>query len=890
MKGKNNMRIVNLTCEHMPCDEENYKLFAHCIDSTHPVFGFALDDKDGVVLDYYKLVVASSPEKLTNRNADMWDSGIIKDTDTTCIRYDGKELESRKTYYFAVYASAGDKKVRSEVGSFTMGLLYSSDWKCGFIGLQHEFLPKLDCPEANVSGLPAPYFRKCFTVRPGLIGAKAYASAFGIYELYINGENAGAYKLAPEWTEYKKSLQYQYYDITNKLCEGENCIGAIVGDGWFKSNLNAVGRNQYGDNVGFMMNLALEYEDGSVDYVLTDNSWKASSGGVLYSDNQNGEYFDARLEDENWCKVGFDDSAWHSAVNTMPLECSWTRMKASIGPQVKENIILSPINICHDKNGAVIVDMGQNMVGYASLIIKNAEVETKLTIRHGEMLKDDGTLYTENLRSALQTDTYICKGGIEKYQPRFTFHGFRYLEISGLGYMPEKEDIQGHVIFSACRQTGTIETGSPLVNKLFSNALWGQRGNFVGIPTDCPQRDERLGWTGDTQIFCRSACYNMDCYGFFDKYMEDLRESQKPTGSVTDIVPMIRHNSGKGPDLVGHGNAAWGDAVFIVPYTVYSMYGDLKIIAQSYDSMTRYFKFLLGTTVNLIRPAHGYGDWLSIDDTTPLDVLSTAYFAYDAYIMAKCAKILCRDRDYEYYADMFERIREAWCDEFVSPDVTIKGDTQCCYVLALKMKLLPVESEKAATEHLVRTIQRKNYHLSTGFVGVSYLLPVLCDHGYSDIAYRLLLNDTYPSWGYSIKNGATTIWERWNSYTKETGFGDVGMNSFNHYSLGSVVEWMYSYMGGIKPLTPGFREFAIKPYFSDSIGYANVTYNSACGKIVSNWKSGENGYTLKLTVPANTKAYLAFPPSRVEVISGKKCKAAKNYIVCSGGEYEFLIK
>ncbi len=870
----------------MPCTGD----FAHCIDSVHPVFGFAVEDRDGVDVDYYKIVVASSPEKLTNRNADIWDSGIVRDSDTTCIRYTGKELESRKTYYFAVYVAAGDKKVRSDIGSFTTGLLYSSDWKCGFIGLNREFLPKCAGPEADISGRPAPYFRKCFTVASGLVSAKAYASAFGIYELYVNGEDAGAYRLAPEWTEYKKSLQYQYYDITDKLVEGENCIGAIVGDGWFKSNLNAVGRDQYGEDVAFIMNLALEYSDGSVDYIVTDKSWKASSGGVLYSDNQNGEYFDARLEDENWCRAGFDDSSWHDAIHSMPLECTWTRMKASIGMQVKENIILSAQSVTVDKNGSVIVDMGQNMVGNASVLIHGAVPGTTVTVRHGEMLKDDGTLYTENLRSALQTDTYICRGGEEKYEPRFTFHGFRFLEITGLGYIPQKEDIKGHVIFSACTRTGYVQTESPLVNKLFENALWGQRGNFVGIPTDCPQRDERLGWTGDTQIFCRSACYNMDCYGFFDKYMEDLRESQKPNGSVTDIVPMIRHSSGKGPDLVGNGNAAWGDAVFVIPYTVYSMYGDIAIIARSYDSMSRYFKYLLGTTTGLLRPAHGYGDWLSIDDTTPLDVLSTAYFAYDAYIMAKCAKLLCRDYDYEYYSDMFERIREAWCDEYVSADVTIKGDTQCCYVLALKMKLLPTELEKAAAEHLVRTIRRKDYHLSTGFVGVSYLLPVLCDHGHSDIAYRLLLNDTYPSWGYSIKNGATTIWERWNSYTKENGFGDVGMNSFNHYSLGSVVEWMYAYMGGIKPYKPGFKEFFVRPYFNEAVGETKVTYDSISGKIISSWKKSEDGYILKLTVPSNTKAHLMFPPSRVEVLSGKRCKAKSNSIICGGGEYKFLIK
>ncbi len=885
------MKIVNLSCEHMLCDEASYKSFPFCIDTERPVFSFGIEDDEDRDIKFFKVIVASSLDKLNAKDADMWDSGVIYDRDTTCIRYSGVTLESRTTYYVAVYVSFGKDKVKSRVGMFTTGLLLSSDWGCGFVGAPTEILPKLECPEKDTNGLPAPYLRKSFTVHGGLVSAKAYATAFGVYEMYLNGEPAGDYKLAPEWTDYRKSLQYQYYDLTDKLVVGENVIGAIVGDGWFCSNINTVGRNQYGSApLGFKMNLTLEYDDGSVDTVITDTSWKCSAGGVQYSDNQNGEYFDAAKEPIGWCTPSFDATDWTDTINIMPLKCRTTLYKASKGPQVKENLTLSPIDICFDKDGNVVVDMGQNMVGVASVKLHNMEPGTVLTVIHGEMLKDDGTVYTENLRSARQRDTYVCRGGEEEYCPRFTFHGFRYLGINGLKTLPEKDDVKGHVWYSACEQTGYIETDSELVNKLFSNALWGQRGNFVGVPTDCPQRDERLGWTGDTQVFCRSACYNMSCYGFYEKYMQDLRESQKPNGMVTDIVPMVAFNEGNAHDLVGNGNAAWGDAAFIVPYTVYSMYGDIRIIAQQYDSMTRYFKALLGTTKDLIRPAHGYGDWLSIDDTTPLEVLSTAYFAYDAYLMAKFAKLLGRTYDYDYYADMFEQIRGAWCDAFVDADGIIKGDTQCCYLLALKMKLLPADQEERAADHLVRTIRRKDYHLSTGFVGVSYLLPVLCDHGYSEIAYRLLLNETYPSWGYSIKNGATTIWERWNSYTKETGFGDIGMNSFNHYSLGSCVEWMYGYMGGIRPKKAGFTEFYVKPYFNNAVGTVKCYYNSVVGKIYTEWKKCDEGYTLSLIVPANTKAFVMFAPENVTVVEGKKPTKKKNCLECSGGSYKFIIK
>ncbi len=885
------MKIINLSCEHMPADEKSYKAFPYCIDTERPVFGFAVEDEENRDIKFYKVIVASSLDKLNTKDADMWDSGVIYDNDTTCIRYEGASLESRTTYYFAVYVSFGKDKIKSRPGMFTTGLLLDSDWKCGFVGANSDILPKFECEEKDTNGLPAPYLRKSFTVHGGLVSAKAYATAFGIYEMYLNGEAAGEYKLAPEWTDYRKSLQYQYYDLTDKLLIGENVIGAAIGDGWFCGNISLVGKNQYGSSpLAFRMNLTLEYDDGSVDTVVTDPSWKCAVGGVMYSDNQNGEYFDAQKEPVGWNAPGFDDTEWANAITIMPMKCAHTNIKASVGPQVKENLTLSPIDIKFDKDGKVVVDMGQNMVGVASVKLHGMTPGTVLTIIHGEMLNTDGTVYTENLRTARQKDTYVCRGGEEEYHPRFTFHGFRYFAIDGLKTLPEKDDITGHVIYSACERLGYISTESELVNQLFSNALWGQMGNFVGVPTDCPQRDERLGWTGDTQVFCRSACYNMNCYGFYEKYLQDMRDSQKPNGMITDIVPMIAFNEGNANDLVGNGNAAWGDAAFIVPYTVYTMYGDIRIIAQQYESMARYFKALLGTTKDLIRPAAGYGDWLSIDDTTPLEVLSTAYFAYSAYIMAKCAKLLNRTYDYEYYLDMFEQIRNAWCEEFVDPDVIIKGDTQCCYLLALKMKLLREEDEERAAEHLVRTIRRKDYHLSTGFVGVSYLLPVLCDYGYSDIAYRLLLNDTYPSWGYSIKNGATTIWERWNSYTIEDGFGDIGMNSFNHYSLGSCVEWMYAYMGGIKPKKAGFGEFYVKPYFNDSVGKVNCEYNSASGKIRTEWEKCDDGYELSLTVPANTRAYLMFSPDDVTLIEGNKPKNRKNCLECCGGEYKFIIK
>ncbi len=891
------MKISKIMCEHMLCDEAAYKNRPFCIDNETPTFSFAIEGEEyGAKVKCWKLIVSSSKEKLLAQDGDVWDTGVVYDSDIIDIKYDGEELQSKTTYYFRFFAIVGSKnsktKLKSPIGMFTTGILLPSEWKCGFIGIPVEATPKLDCPEKDKIGYACPYFRRSFTVNKPVVSAKAYGTAYGVYELYVNGKKDENYVLAPEWTDYTKSLQYQYYDLTDAIKQGENVIGAIVGDGWFSGNIAIVGRKQYGDApLGFMMNLTICYEDGSQDVIVTDDNWKGSTGAILYTDNQTGEYYDARCEKDGWCDCGYDDSQWNNIIGVFPPRTSGNRLKAAVGPQTRVMKTISPIDISVDKNGLYIVDMGQNMVGVAEIKFKGNSGD-KITLRFGEMLNLDGTLYTTNLRSALQTDTYVMKGDEngEVYHPYFTFHGFRYIEISGLSYQPAIEDITGCVIYSACERTGYIETSNAMVNKLFSNALWGQMGNFVGVPTDCPQRDERMGWTGDAQVFCRTACYNMDCYGFYDKYGEDIIESQKPNGAVTDVVPHVKWGDGVGNDLVGNANAAWGDVMFIMPYTVYTMYGDKDILYKYYDSMERYFKCLLGTTNDLIRPDFGYGDWLSIDDDTPKDVLSTAYFAYDAYLMYKISDILGKDYEKVYYARMFEKISTAWRDEYMDDDGMIKGDTQCCYLLALKMKLIPDSQRARAAKHLVRTIERKNYHLSTGFVGVSYLLPILCDCGYSDIAYRLLLNDTYPSWGYSIKNGATTIWERWNSYTKENGFGDAGMNSFNHYSLGSVSEWMYAYMGGIRPAKPGFREFYIKPCFTDRLEYVNVTYESISGTIVSSWQKTKEGYTLTVTVPVNTKAYIALNTEKSALQGDAKVVKYKKGFVVPSGKYTFTCK
>lgn len=871
------MRIVNLLCDGMPAETEKYNEFPWCTDSKNPEFSFAVEGDDvNSEVKYYKILVSTSAELLDDSTGDMWDSGIVKSNVTIGINYRGKTLRSNTKYYFRVYAMVGEKAIKSKTGVFVTGLYGRSDWEGCFISAPKKFYFKSDVAKLAKTGGRAPHFRKEFEVQKKVVRATAYATALGIYDLYVNGKRPSKYELAPGWTEYPKSIQYQIHDVTDHIKEGKNAIGAIVGDGWYASNLSGLGRARYGTEPAFMLQLFIEYEDGSEDRLSTDPTWTVSSGAVIYSDNQNGEYYDARLECDGWCLPDFN-TANSSKVNPVKQPFVYnSRLKASVGPQVREMLTVDPVSI-EEVDGKYIVDMGQNMVGRVSVAFRCPE-GTEITIRHGEMLNDadegergsdgkKGSLYTANLRSALQKDVYICKGHDDVYEPRFTFHGFRYVEISGLDKAPELSDIKGHVIYSACERVGYIETSDESVNKLISNVLWGQRGNFVSLPTDCPQRDERLGWTGDAEVFCKTACYTMDCHSFYLKYLEDLFEAQKPNGSITDIAPMIKWDNGS--DLVGNGNAAWGDAAFVIPYTLYCMYGDKSVIDKYYRDMQRYFEYLNGTTRGYIRPDRGYGDWLSIDDFTPHDVLCTAFFAYDAILMRQMAKVLGKKEDEKYYKEMFLKIRAAFHENFVAPDGKIKGDTQTCYLMAIKFGLVCGKLRKKAEEHLIRRIEEKNYHLSTGFVGVSYLLPILCDIGRADIAYRLLHTDTYPSWLYSIRNGATTIWERWNSYTLEKGFGNVSMNSFNHYSLGSVVEWMFAYMAGIKPRNPGFSVIEISPVYSETLDHVKCSYNSIMGKIKSSWCRTETGYELEFTIPANTTAYVTFDKDRSLIVQGK---------------------
>lgn len=814
-------------------------------------------EENGQVQSAYHVLVASRPELLNENKGDLWDSGKVQSDQSIHVSYGGTPLESKRVYYWQV--RVWDKRdivsEWSRSAHWSMGILNQNEWQARWIG---RTKPK------NTELLPSPYMRKTFRIEKPIRQAFIYASALGLYELHINGERVGRDYFAPGWTDYNIRVQVQTYDVTSYLGTGSMALGAILGTGWYAGHVGMFGPNRYGDNPYLLLELHIEFEDGSNQIVVTDESWKAFAGPILYSDLLKGESFDARLEPKGWSLPGFDDDAWETPV---VLERYDGVLTAQVDPPVQVMKELLPISMKKTPRGSYLFDMGQNMVGWVRLQIEDGQEGQEVTVSCAEMLNDDNTLYTINLREAVQQERYILRGEREEcLEPHFTFHGFRYVEVTGLTNSPTLQTVIGRVVHSATPQTGWLETSNVMLNKLLSNIEWGQRGNFLSVPTDCPQRDERLGWTGDAQIFARTASFNMDVGRFFNKYMIDVIDAQRPSGAFPDVAPDSGWEEFKlnNIELNWHApdNGGWGDAGIIIPWTVYQVYGDHRNLEECYPAMVKWVEYLQANTVNLIRPGYSnYGDWLSIHADTPKDVLDTAYFAYSTLLLSKSAKALGKEEDARKYADLFERIKLAFEEAFVDESGRIKGDTQTVYVLALKMNLLTEEQRKLAVRHLAGNIQLHGNHLTTGFLGVGYLLPALTEGGREDLAYTLLNQGTFPSWLYSIKHGATTIWERWDAWTETNGFQNPGMNSFNHYSLGSVGEWMYQNIMGINTDedSPGYKHFVIHPRPGGGLHFAKGEFHSVYGRIRVEWKLERSLFILKVQIPVNTTATIYVP-------------------------------
>jgi Alpha-L-rhamnosidase N-terminal domain./Bacterial alpha-L-rhamnosidase. len=702
---------------------------------------------------------------------------------------------------------------------------------------------------------PVPILRKRFELADKPIArARLYATALGVYEVLLNGSRVGDRVLAPEWTDYNKRVFYQTYDVTDALTGGANALAAMIGDGWYCGHV-AWSYNFYGTKPAFLAQLEVTYDDGTTDIIATDATWKAHAGPILGSDLLMGEIYDARLEVPGMASAGLDDTSWQA------VRVREERTDRSLDWQPSEPVrVLMELpakEITQPEPGKWIVDLGQNMVGWIRLAVK-APAGTQITLRHGEMLKPDGTLYTENLRTALATDVYVCKGGgLEVWEPRFTFHGFRYVELSGLPGTLSKDAVKGIVVGSDTPKAGTFTSSSPLLNQLQSNIEWGQRGNFLSIPTDCPQRNERLGWMGDAQVFIRTATMNADVAAFFTKWFTDVTDAQFEDGRYADVAPRII-------DIAGA--PGWGDAGVICPWTIYQIYGDTQVLERHYDGMVKWIEWCREQSTDLIRDRDrgaDHGDWLSINADTPKDLVGTAYFAYSTDLVSRIAGVLGREDDAAKYRGLFEDIKAAFIKRFVKPDGRIGANTQAGYAMALKLNLVPDELRTAAARYLVEDIKAKGDHISTGFLGVSYLLPVLTETGHVDTAFKLLLQESFPSWLFSVKQGATTIWERWDGWTPDKGFQDVGMNSFNHYSFGSCGEWMFGSLAGIglDPSAPAYRHIVFQPQVGGGLTEAKARLETIRGTAACGWKKTGGSLSVNCVVPVGSTATVVLPTS-----------------------------
>ncbi len=695
-----------------------------------------------------------------------------------------------------------------------------------------------------------PFLRKSFALKAPVQHAVLYATALGLYDAHINGHAVGDHILAPDWTDYRKRVRYQAYDVTSLLQRGDNAIAALLANGWFSGKIGNGGNKFFGKEPAFFAQLEVTYANGETEMISTDDSWKSFDSAIIASDFMLGEDYDARREVNGWDKPGLDESKGN-AVRLR--DESSRKLEAQVMEPVRKIVELKPKAITQPKPGVWVYDLGQNMVGVVRLNV-SAPAGAKVTIRHAEMLNPDGTIYTTNLRGAPSVDHYICKGsGVETWQPRFTFHGFRYVEIAGLTGTPGNDAVTGIVIGSDTPRTGEFSCSDPRINQLQSNIQWGQRGNYISVPTDCPQRDERLGWMGDAEVFIRTATYNADVAAFFTKWLVDVDDGQNAAGSFADVNPNT---------MGANGVPAWGDAGVICPWTIYEAYGDKRILEKHLPAMIKWVEYLHQHSTGLIRDkdrGNDYGDWLSQGADTPKDLIGTAYFAYSTHLVAKSLRAVGRNAEADKYDQLFAGIKTAFNQRYVSAAGRVAGNTQCAYAMALKFELLPEAIRAKAAQYLEDDIKAKGNHLSTGFVGVSYLLPVLAQADKASTAYGLLLQDTFPSWLFSVKHGATTIWERWDGWTPEKGFQDPGMNSFNHYSLGSCGEFLFGYIGGIRPASPGFKSIVIAPVIHEGLTWANTSYDSIQGKIATQWKHEGNRLTLDIVVPVNTTATVSIP-------------------------------
>ena len=857
--------ISNLTCE--------YQINPLGIDVLQPRLSWQMQsDHRGAYQTGYQILAANSEAVLAGDRVLLWDSGKIETDQSTQVVYHGPALVAGQRVYWKV-------RVWNELGEFAesnpawweMSLL-DKNWQADWI--------TPDWDEDTSGSQPAPLLRRKFNAQSDLVAARIYATSLGLYELRLNGQRVGDAVLTPGWTSYHHRLQYQTYDVTSLLRTGDNVLGAILGDGWYRGYMGFTGdRNLYGDRLALLLQLHLTYADGQVEVIGSDGQWRATHGPIQMSDIYMGETYDACQEMPGWDDFGYDDHDWRGVRQFgHPKEI----VVAQDGCFIRRHEQLRPIQILRSPKGETILDFGQNMVGWVQLRVRGPQGAT-ITLRHAEVLDQQGNLYTENLRKAKQETRYTLKGltdADEIYEPHFTFQGFRYVAVDGFPGEPTPDNFRGIVIHSDTPPTGTFECSNPLINQLQHNIVWGQKGNFIDVPTDCPQRDERLGWTGDTQVYIRTACFNMNVPTFYTKWLHDLSVEQRK-GSVPHVVPNVIAKTGLDAlgDEAGSGAAAWGDAATICPWTIYLCYGDTRLLDEQYESMAGWVSFIqsLADEDFIWRKDFQFGDWLDYRGTdnrlpTPVtnyELIGTAFFAYSTQLLANAARVLGKTSEAEHYTDLANKVKKAFNREFVTPAGRVGPNTQTAYLLALHFDLLPESVRPLAVKRLVSEISRTDYHLATGFVGTPYLCHVLSRFGYTDIAYKLINQESYPSWLYPIKQGATTIWERWDGIKPDGSFQDAEMNSFNHYAYGAIGDWLYRVVAGIEVETdsPGYKRILIQPQPGGGLTYAKASFDSMYGKIESKWSLEDDYLLLTVTIPANTEGVVHLPGQSIDDIT-----------------------
>jgi len=796
----------------------------------------------------------------------VWDSGWRSER-TTSVDHGGAPLTSQTDYVWQLEVRDAAGAVSSAEATFATGLFHDDEWQAHWIEHDYEtdpyFEPPVDRAEPRTvrqaTIAPPRYYRRSFEVTQPITRARLYATAHGLYQFHANGQRIGNDELTPGWTDYRERVAYQTYDVTEVLRGGENVIGAVLGEGWWSGYVGWDTRSHahhYGKKPQLLAQLVIDHPDGSQTVVATDGRWVEHVGPIRFADLLMGESYDARLELGDWSSAGYDASEWAPAGD---LGGDVSTLTAATTDPVRVTEDVPAVAVTAVEPGRFIVDLGQNIAGRVRLRVRGADAGDRIRLRHGEMLQADGELYTANLRTADATDYFVSAGAIEEFfEPIFTLHGFRYVEVDGYPGELTAEDVTGRVLHSDTPVAGRFECSDPGVNQLLSNIRWGQRGNFVSVPTDCPQRDERLGWTADAQIFLPTAAYQADVLTFFENWFADLAVAQTDEGAIPDVIPHV---------ITGrHGTPAWADAATIVPWTLYRIYGDERVLRTAWPVMRRWVDYVHRANSDLIwrhRTSGHYGDWLQVGVRTDRDVLATAYFARSVEFTAATAEVLGLTDEAAAYRELWTKIAAAFVAEFVDAEGKVRGDTQTGYLLPLAFGLLPEQAEQVAVKHLVADLELRGRSLTTGFAGVALLCPILTRYGYVELAYDLLHDDRYPSWGYSIKHGATTIWERWDGWTEENGFGPVAMNSFNHYSLGSVGEWLYGDVAGISqaPESIGFRDLVIKPCPGGRLTWAEASYDIPSGRVSTRWEIADGTLTLDVTVPPGAEATIHIPTS-----------------------------